>query len=191
MKKIVSKVTGVALATMIGFGFTACGEAPKPQSSGCNIAGEGTPMWVCMPNVEGGIAGIGSAQKSPGGFSFQKTEAVAQARDDLARQLSVKVKNMVKNFAQSTGVGNAQTFEKVSQQVSKQVANQTLSGSKLKNMWTAPNGTLYVMVVIDKDSVKQASKSAVKTSLKNDEALWQQFQAKKADQALDAEIDKM
>ena len=191
MKRAVLKVSGVVLATMLGFSFVGCGGSPKPEGTGCNVGGPNTPMWVCNPEIEGGIAGIGSAQKSPGGFSFQKTEAISQARDDLARQISVKVKNMVKNFAQSTGVGNAQTFEKVSQQVSKQVANQTLNGSRVKKMWTAPDGTLYVMVVIDKQSVKQASKNAVKTSLKNEEALWQQFQAKKAQAALDAEIDKM
>ena len=99
---------------------------------------------------------------------------------------------MIKNFAQSTGVGDEQTFEKMSQQVSKQVASQTLSGSKQKAIWLNPQtGELFVHVVLDPESVKEAAKSATMTSLKNEKALWQQFQAKKADAALDAEVDKL
>ena len=49
---------------------------------------------------------------------------------------------------------------------------------------------MYVLVAIDPNAATQATKNIVKTSMKNDKALWQQFQAKKAEAALDAEIDK-
>ena len=52
---------------------------------------------------------------------------------------------------------------------------------------------MYVLVVLDPASIanaKNAMKEAVKTSYKNDKALWQQFQAQKADQSLDKEIEK-
>jgi len=177
-----------AAAVLVGCG----GSQPAPQQqAGCNIAGPNTPMWVCMPEVEGAIAAVGSAEKSPAGISFQRQEAMANARDELARELGVQVKNMFKNFTQTTGVGNAQTVDKVAANVSKQVAKQTLNGSKLKNMWTSPNGTLFVMVAIAKNTVKQSVKQSAVSSLKNDKALWQQFQAKKANDELDAAIDKM
>jgi len=186
-----TKLATLALAAVMAASFTACGGEPAPKEP--QVAGmAGAPMWVLDPTVEGGIAAVGSAQQSPGGFQFQKTEALANARDELARILSVKVTNMVKNFSQSTGVGDAQTFEKVAQQVSKQVASQTLSGSRQKSLWINPaNNEVFILVVLDPEAVKAAAKASVTTSLKNDQALWQQFQAKKADSALDAEVDKL
>ncbi len=188
-----TKLATLALSAVMAATFTACGGEPAPKQDPAAAAGlSGAPMWVLDPSVDGGIAAVGSAQKSPGGLQFQRTEALANARDELARILSVKVNNMVKNFSQSTGVGDAQTFEKVAQQVSKQVASQTLSGSKQKAIWMNPvTGELFVHVVLDPESVKAAAKSSVMTSLKNEQALWQQFQAKKADAALDAEVDKL
>lgn len=188
-----TKIVSLALSAALAATFTACGGKPAPEAQSAEAAGlAGAPMWVLDPTVEGGIAAVGSAQKSPGGLQFQKTEALANARDELARILSVKVNNMVKNFSQATGVGDAQTFEKVAQQVSKQVASQTLSGSKQKAIWINPaTGELFVHVVLDPQSVKDAAKDSVMTSLKNEQALWQQFQAKKADDALDAEVDKL
>jgi len=141
--------------------------------------------------MEGGIFAVGSAEKSPLGISFQKTEAVAAARDALARQISVKVKNMFKQFQATTGIGDAQTAEKATQNVSKQIAAQTLAGSKVIKTWISPKGTMFVLVGMpDPNAVKQAVKQAVKTTLHNDQALWQEFKAKKADEELEAAVDK-
>jgi hypothetical protein len=104
--------------------------------------------------------------------------------------ISVKVKNMVKNFTQQIGVGDEQTVDKVSAQVSKQVTYQVLNGSRQKDMWISPSGELYVLVVLDPESVKDVVKRETISSFKNDRALWQQFQAKKAYEELEKEIEK-
>ena len=125
------------------------------------------------------------------GISFQRQEAVAAARDDLARQIGIKVKNMFKQFQATTGIGDAQTAEKATENVSKQVASQTLAGSKVVKTWRSPSGTLFVLVGMpDPNAVKTAVKQAVKTSLHNDQALWQKYLAKKADKELDEAVDK-
>jgi ABC-type sulfate transport system substrate-binding protein len=85
--------------------------------------------------MEGGLTGLGAAKIGAAGLQFARTEAIANARDEMARTLSIKVKNMFKNFTQVTGVGDAETVDKVSANVSKQVANQTLEGSRAKNVW--------------------------------------------------------
>jgi hypothetical protein len=97
---------------------------------------------------------------------------------------------MVKNFTQATGVGDDQTVDKVSAQVSKQIANETLNGSRQKDIWMSPCNELYVLVVLDPATVQEYAKQAVQSSYKNDQALWQQFQAKKAYEELDQEIQK-
>jgi ribosomal protein S20 len=189
--KIKSLLIGSAAALLLTGGLTGC--VKQDTTPECMIDNAKAPTWVCDEgsDLEGGIAAVGSAAKNPLGISFQKTEATAAARDALARQISVKVKNMFKQFQASTGIGDEQTAEKATTNVSKQVASQTLNGSKVKNKWMSPTGTMYVLVVLpDASTVKDAVKDAAKTSYKNDKALWQKFLAQKADKELDAAVDK-
>ena len=192
MKSNVFKAAIVASAVLL---FAGCA-----QDSSSSVAQAPTqiknkfasaPAWVLTPNVEGGICAVGIAGATQAGMAFQRTQAMANGRDELARQLELKVNNMVKDFTQTTGVGNASTVDRVSSTVSKQVASQTLAGSKQKAMWVADDGEVYVLMVMDPNAVANATKEAVKTSLKNDQALWQQFQSKKAQDELDAEVTKM
>jgi len=192
MKKLLIAGLGLSIAL-----FTGCGNNNQPQpqqpSFQCQIEGQTAPQWVCDggASMEGGVFAVGSAQKSPLGISFQRQEAMANARDALARQLEVKVKNMFKSYMSSTGVGNNQTAERVATSVSKQLSKQVLRGSKLLKTWMSKNGTMYVLVgMTDTNKLKAGLKQAARTTFKNDEALWQEFKAKKAQQELDAAIDK-
>jgi len=75
--------------------------------------------------------------------------------------------------------------------VTKQITNETLIGSKIYKTRTSPTGSLYVLVGMDSGSFEQASENALKTSMKNERALWQQFKAQKTQDELAAEISKM
>jgi len=189
MKKVLA-TTALAFSLI---GLTGCMNS-QPDVEACMIDGTKAPSWVCDggATMEGGLFAVGSAEPSPLGRSFQRTEATAAARDALAREIGVKVKNMFKQFQATTGIGDAQTAEKATQNVSKQVASQTLAGSKVMKVWISPTkGTMYVLVGMpDPAAVQQSVKNAVKTSLKNDQALWQKFLAQKADKELDAAVDK-
>jgi len=192
MKKVLVSAT-IALGLM-GV-MTGCmnNQPQQPNLEACMIDGKQAPSWVCDGGamMEGGLFAVGSAEMSPLGRSFQRTEATAAARDALARQIKVKVKNMFKQFQATTGIGDEQTAEKATQNVSKQVAQATLSGSKVMKVWLSPKGTMYVLVGMpDPKAVQQEVKKAVKTSLHNDKALWQKFLAQKADKELDAAVDK-
>ena len=189
MKKVL--ITALAVAGLM----TGCANnnQPQPNVEACQMDGVTAPSWVCDGGamMEGGLFAVGSAEPSPLGISFQRTEATAAARDALARQIKVKVKNMFKQFQATTGIGDEQTAEKATQNVSKQVAAATLEGSKVMKVWRSPKGTLYVLVGMpDPKAVQQEVKKAVKTSLHNDKALWQKFLAQKADKELDAAVEK-
>jgi len=167
--------------------------------SGCAKTGpkdtltEEYPAWVLDPSMEGGLSAVGSAKMSKAGMQFTRTEALANARDELARQMSVKVKNMLKNFTEATGVGDDETIDRVSTQVSKQLSKQVLAGSKQKKMWKSRDNELFVLVVLDPASAIKAAnevREAVKTSYKNEQALWQKFQAQKAQEELNKEMEK-
>ncbi len=72
--------------------------------------------------------------------------------------IEVKVKTMMKDFTQVTGVGDAETVDKVTSSVSKQVSSQVLKGTMQKDAWFSPCSELYVLVVLDPTQVADATK---------------------------------
>ncbi len=187
-KALLFSLAGIASLGMV----TSCGGKKEVKTG---FEGDpclkGAPAWVLNPQVEGSkIAAVGSAKLGKAGLQFARTEALSNARDELARMIEIRVKNMVKNFMQVTGVGDAETVDRVSVQVSKQVAYQTIRGSKQVAMWRSPCGELFVLVGIDPKMVKDFIKTQVETSLRNEQALWQLYQSKKAHEELEREIEK-
>jgi len=184
-----------ALLICVGLVFIGCSskESPNAQiapklSGKCIIENTEAPKWVCTGgDIKDYITAVGSAKPSPLGFSFQRSEAIAVARDEIAKQLRLKVKNMFKNYMATTGA-NTDSAEKVTEYVSKQLTKQTLTGSKQLNIWIAPDKTLFVLVGVPLNAAK--AKKVIKSSLKNQEALWQKFQSEKAQKELEESIDK-
>ena len=179
------------LIGLIGLGiilFSGCSSKNKiTQQSICHIDGTVAPEWICVGNNQKDmITGIGSAESSPLGFSFQRTEAVSAARDEIAREISLKVKNIFKRFESSTGIQKDKTMEKVVENVSKQLSYETLRNSKILKLWKSPKGVMYVLVGMPKNEIVEK----IKTSFHNQKALYQKSLAKKAWENLDKEINK-
>jgi len=172
--------------------ISGCSSKKPEPTFKCQIDGTQAPEWVCngAANMKDGIYAVGSAPKSPLGFSFQREEAMAVARDEIARRLNLKVKNMLKRYYSSTGEANNQTAERVVTSVSKQLTKQTLTGSKIVKTWISPKGTMFVLAGMTNDDIKNSLKTAIRSTYKNDEALWQEFKAKKAQEELEYQIDK-
>ena len=198
MKKI---ITNTLLVTAIaGTLFTGCGKTEvKPQVKKaseadfrCRQDGVLSPKWTCNPYVEGSIAAVGIAKMNAGhDKSMQRSEAMADGRDALASQISTKVSNLFKSYKGTTGSGTAATFDASSSKVSKQLASQTLNGSRAIDAWTNPKtNELYLLVAVSNEPIKKTMDKAIKTSFKNDNAMYQKFLAAKADGDLDKELEK-
>ena len=150
------------------------------------------PGWICDEPVEGvAVSAVGSAEKSKAGHSFMKNMAATDARVQLAQAMKVHVQNMVKQYAETTGAADSETVDKVNTSVTKQITDQTLVGTKIFKTRSSPNGTLYVLLGLDDNAAAQATQNAVKTSMNNDQALWQQFKAQKGQDELAAAIAGM
>ena len=188
--KLFKSFGSLALAATVAAMITGCGGQPAPaQQQSCPQDGVEAPAWVCNPgSVEGAIVDLGTAEKTGGGYGFQRRIALANARSNLAQQIEDQVKDKVEDFTRTTGIGQGETVDKVATAVSKHVAKVTLKGSKQINSWQSPKGTLFVLVAVPEKTVNEAAKEAVKTSFKNDSALWQEFQAKKGMEALEQEF---
>ena len=184
-------------AGLIGLiGLTGCStkEQPNIKQIKCSIDGTKAPSWVCN-NIDdnkknGFIYGVGFAEKSPLGIGFQRKEAIANARDEIARKIAVKIKNMLKKYYSSTGTGNSQTAERVVTDVSKHLAYAAVKNSRLKTMWISPKERVVVLVAIPKKDAKNALLDNLKTTFHNNQALWQEFKAQKAQDELEKEIKK-
>ncbi len=147
------------------------------------------PGWVCDEPVKGiAVSAVGVAEKSAAGYSFMKNMAATDARVQLAQAMKVHVQNLVKQYAETTGAASAETVDKVNTSVTKQITDESLVGTKIVKTLTSPNGTLYILLGMDPTAAVNATEKAVRTSMGNDRALWQQFKAKKGQDELAAAI---
>ena len=184
------------ILTMMAAGvllFTGCSpKNPDPDQlkSECTINGEEAPRWACgLHHDDKYYAAVGTAKIGKLGFGFARKEALADARANLSHQVALDVKARTTQFARSTGVDDDETVERVVEAVTKQVARVTLHDSRQEAYWEHPSdGSIYLLVKVDKDKVDEAARQAILSSYRNDDALWQQFQAKQALKALDEEF---
>jgi hypothetical protein len=191
MNKAAYLVAGVAMSALLA----GCGDNVKEDVADCvfpDAPGTEAPGWVCDEPVEGvEVSAVGSAQKSGAGHSFMKQMAATDARVQLAQRMQVHVKNMIKQYVETTGAADAETVDRAMTSVTKQITNESLVGTKIFKTRTSPTGSLYVLLGMDPNGVADAAEKAVKTSMKNERALWQQFKAQKGQDELAAEISKM
>lgn len=187
------KAIGCLLA-VVAVSLTACGTAKtKEERVECNFPNSSTraPGWICdepMPGVA--VAAMGSAAKSEAGFSFMRQMAATDARVQLAQAMRVQVQNMIKQYVETTGAASSETVDRVNTSVTKQITNEMLQGTRILSSTQGPDGTLYVLVGLDPDAAQKLVEAAVKTSMNNDRAAWQQFRAKKGFEELAEEIAK-
>ncbi len=190
MKMAATLALGISLSALL----TACG-GTKEKVADCvfpDAPGTSAPGWVCDQPVKGmEISAVGSAEKSGAGHDFMKTMAATNARVTLAQNMKIQVQNMIKQYVETTGAADTETVDKVLTSVTKQITNETLIGTKIYKTRKSPGGSLYVLLGMDKASMQAATEKALKTSMRNEQALWQQFKAQKGQDELAAEISKM
>lgn len=147
------------------------------------------PNWVLQPNYENGISAVGQAKVGAAGLAFAKQEAMAVARGELARIIQVQVDDMFKSYVNTVGLAGQDGIEKVSTSISKQVASVSMSGSVQKDLWISKDNEIFILVGISYEDLKKETLNTIKTTLNNDQALWQEFKSQKAQQELEAAVN--
>ena len=188
------KIIYVLLSAVAVIGVTGCSSAPtKDKLADCVFPNshESAPGWVCDQPVEGiPVAAMGSAAKSDAGLDFMRQMAATGARVQLAQSMKVHVQDLITMFAETTGAASKETVDRANKSVIKLITDQTLQGTKIMKSITGPDGTLYVLVGLDTAGAQQLTEAAIKTSMGNDQAAWQQFRAQKGQDELAADIAK-
>jgi hypothetical protein len=196
MKKLFTCLVIILFSTTL-----ACSSKQKQTTTlapveECNFPDDGAtkaPLWVCEVAVEGvAVSAVGTAEKTGAGYDFQKTMAVSSGREQLAQQMRIKVNQMIERYLGTTGTTDAETIDKVQTATSRHITSENLVGSKpLRSLKNPTTGALFVLVGLDPASMTANAQKAIRTSMGNDQALWQQFLAQKKQDELAAEIAKM
>jgi hypothetical protein len=140
---------------------TACASSEGPLGPRDAVAGEleSAPDWVLRgcsaywgDDDDARICGVGSMGGTRN-TSLALTTATARGRTEIARTLQTKVKAMLKDYQSTTTggeeFGTAAADEQHVVDVSKQITDLSLSGTERKDTWISPNGTVFVLVVLD------------------------------------------
>jgi hypothetical protein len=137
------------------FGFTGCSsKSPNVQIDDKKSILIKAPEWVGDPKLEGYIVEVGSASmNSKSDLSFQRAEAMADARDNLARLLKIEIQNRIE--AQK-GKDSADTLTESHNHTSTQFVELMIRMSSQQKLWVAENGQMYIMVGIKSDTLESA-----------------------------------
>lgn len=105
---------------------------------------ETKPSWIFNPNQKDGTGGVGVSSMHVRGISAQRELAISRAIDEIARQLGVKVRSVLKTSSKVDSTGASSSMESYSfHTVDGRVVSAYLAG-----MWNDPNtDELYVWMV--------------------------------------------
>ncbi|MDR2152986.1 MAG: LPP20 family lipoprotein [Helicobacteraceae bacterium] len=185
------RLMGIALAIAAAIALVGCGgKQPETSAEGkCEIDGEEAPKWVCIPYYDDKtIAGLGTAQRNKANdYGFQRNQAESAGRNAIALSVATNVRAAFDSWQRNTGIGEDAVFEQNVESVSRQTSFLSVKGTKVSDTWQHPsNGTLFVLITAPLDQAE----NAMLTSLRNENALWQQFQSQKAQEQLKEEFEK-
>lgn len=184
MKKTfqVACLSAICVAMLSG----CAGNAPKAPNNSA-----GLPDWVMAPEIEGGIAAT-SCTPDTKNLNLNRSQAMANARANLAKEIGIKVQAMDKEYQRSANVDGQIETGGTFESVSKQVADQYLNGTRAaKTDYVDINGqrNLCVMVVLQPDATKGLfekilQQSNRKLSPAKEDVLYEEFRAAKAQDEL-------
>jgi len=159
---VMKKLILAAMLLSLVFVFTGCGGGgPKPMDDVISNELDGAPDWVIQGRGDNDkmVYGVGSAGGSKN-VALMRSTALGRARTEIARQLDLKVKSMLKDYQSTTTggeyFGQAANDEQHIEDVSKQITDINLSGTRQEETWISKTGTMYVLVSLDIDAFKKA-----------------------------------
>ncbi len=142
------------------------------------------PYWYLNPPVaDEQIYGVGMADMA--NLSTGRTAAIARARDDIARQVSVTVESSLTDYAQEAGAGRGPDVLQFVETVSRQITSVTLEGSRAEEEVVADDGTVYALVVLSTAMLREAASAEF---VRNEGVAFADFKAGEAVATLDRQL---
>ncbi len=141
----------------------------------------GVPEFFLNPPLSDSVIyGVGTAKTAR--LDLSRKMAIARARDDIAFQLQSQVESAIIDYAQESGSDNNSQLLSFSETVSRQIADQTLQGTRTEKIIAGEDGTLYALVSFPKANIL---KTADEIFSRNEDAAFAEFKAREALDYLD------
>lgn len=133
--------TSLILLPFLVLLFTGCiGGGTQPQP-----AANGAPQWLYNPSAGGKLGGVGSAKTHIKGRSAQRQLAISRALDEIARQMGVKVSNVLTTEAHADQHSASSSMSSYSFQTT----DGKVVTAQIKEMWyDAAQQELHVWMVV-------------------------------------------
>ena len=177
------KIITILFIGFITMQFTAC--SSKSVGNEFNYA----PSWVRKPNIQGYITGLGVASPNRGDdIALQRSEAMAIARDDIARQVETKVGGLFDRFAESTGIKDKESYVRDRKSKIRTVTKQKLRGVRTKDSWMSQSGKLYMLMTLETKEVMNMLKQTT-SNLKDEDIKFQRFLSEQNLRELEKELE--
>jgi len=154
------------------------------------------PSWYLNPPSSDNeyMYAIGEATSSR--RRVARTQAMNNGDAALAQKIQSEVSTMQKNFVEETTSGEQSNYREVFTDVSKSVAEQTLSGVEVNKSHfdRTQNGTKYDVILLVRMPVGEAANAldqALQNTMSKDEELYTKFKASKAFEDMKQSIEDM
>lgn len=122
---------------------------------------KGAPSWV-IQGGEGLYSAIGDAPILNNNVNFARTEALAAARAEVAKQISVKVESFLKK---STQRQDAALSEEVKNEIG-ETSQKDLVNSSASAFWISDDGKrVYVLVKLSEEAITAVKKALEKQEI--------------------------
>lgn len=143
----------------------------------------GLPGFYLNPPVaDDVIYGVGSSSLS--NMDNARRRAVGSAREDIAFQMSAVIEAAMINYYQEAGVDGGSQVIEFSEDISRQITDTVLEGTRVEQVELGEDGTVYALVSYPVGGFTEAAATAF---ARNEDAAFAEF---KAEQALDY-LDRM
>jgi len=174
----------ILLSTVAIVMFFGCaGSKNKPLNN------KDLPEWYLNPpKFEDKFVGVGDALRPQ--FNLSKQVATERARVEVARAVETTVNSALNDHMQASGMGSDASATEFTESVSKSLVNTTLKGCVIEKTEIFKD-RVFVMVTYDANKAREEAKAAARLEAKKEEALYNEFKARQAFDALDQAMDKM
>ena len=180
------------LTLLIAMGLlTACASQPQPTETVAEI-----PSWVLNPVADDGLASSACVPWT-GHMTVDRAQAIAAARADLTQQIEIKSSVLDRLYMRNTNSGGQSTQGGTFEQVSKQVASQSLQGAAPREIaLTTINEQEMLCAYVVMPQTREVFEEIVEGSKRHldptsREALYEEFRTQKALESLEQELQQL
>ena len=170
------------IVTLLVF-FGCAGSRTKP------LTNKDVPEWYLNPpKFKDRYVGVGDALRPQ--FNLSKQVATERARVEVARAVETTVQSALNDHMQASGMGAEAGATEFTESVTKSLVNTTLRGCIIEKTEVFKE-RVFVMVTYNADKAREEVKAASRMQAKKEEALFNEFKARQAFDALDRAIDRI